>query len=157
MKERLLVLADPKHRIKLSVAPADSPADAKHKDAAGTAQPKKPSIFFEAGERVAPAAPKEKGGAPKDKGGSPKAKAPASTSTPKPSSYIVMKDLAKLNAHLESRSYVDCGVGPTAADREQFAVSEPTFVETKDAEKFPHVNRWLKHIKHFAPITRQRW
>lgn len=64
-----------------------------------------------------------------------------------------INDLAKLNELLSDRSYIEGGANPTAADGSQFSAT-PCAV---DANKYPHVDRWYRHIRFFSPLQRAKW
>jgi glutathione S-transferase len=65
--------------------------------------------------------------------------------------------LQGLESHLETKSYI-AGFEPTAADCRMFEAVAVKF--PADAELFPHVFRWHKHIQSFGgerkkfPVTR---
>ncbi|KIY44865.1 hypothetical protein FISHEDRAFT_19311, partial [Fistulina hepatica ATCC 64428] len=54
-------------------------------------------------------------------------------------------DFAKLNAHLESRSYIE-GYTPSQADVLVFKA----ITSAPDASTYPHVARWYSHIQSYA-------
>merc|ERR1719453_1167182 len=134
--------------LEVSIGSADSPGDG-HADAASQAQPGKPSIFFVGGGPVAKPKSGGGGGANAKAAGSPKA-APAKAK----STAGTIADVGALNTHLSTRSYMEGGHKPTAADEAQFSVTSGASVS---AEKFPHVDRWLRHMKHFLPGQRSKW
>eukprot|EP00929_Paragymnodinium_shiwhaense_P001516 TRINITY_DN101752_c0_g1_i1.p1 TRINITY_DN101752_c0_g1~~TRINITY_DN101752_c0_g1_i1.p1 ORF type:complete len:1281 (-),score=479.86 TRINITY_DN101752_c0_g1_i1:216-4058(-) len=139
-----------KLKMDVSVASADALAAPAHKDAAANAQPGQPSYYYE------PGAPLEKGA------GGAKAKAKADGGKPAAAakngkaaaSVATIKDLAKLNEHLSSRSYFEGGAKPTAGDIAQLGDLPSSIV---DATKYPHVARWQRHIESFKPAQRAKW
>lgn len=142
-----------------SVCEAESPADPAHGDAASQAQPGKPSVFYGGGVASAKAKPAAKAGGGKAaaSGGKAGGGGDAKAAAPKPAkgaSAGTISDLAALNTHLSTRSYCEGGHAPTAADEAQLAAMPNSGVS---AEQFPHVDRWLRHIKHFAPAQRSKW
>jgi len=58
--------------------------------------------------------------------------------------------LAKLNKHLESLSYIS-GYQPTKEDFDTFA----SVGTAPDAKKYPHANRWYKHIASYSDAEKQ--
>lgn len=153
MKEHIPYLAA-KLSLEVSTGMAESPLDPSHADAASQGQPGKPSVFFSGGE--AAAKPSKGGGggggaakakaAPGSPMAAPKAKGKAAAGT--------IADLGALNTHLSTRSYFEGGNGPTAADEAQLSAMPSTGVS---AEQFPHVDRWLRHVKYFSPAQRAKW
>jgi leucyl-tRNA synthetase len=131
----------------VTVTMADKPKDGQA-DAAATAQPGQPSIHYDAaaGGAKAPAAKSGGGG-----GGGAKPAAAAKSSAP---AAATIKDMGKLNEHLATRSYVEGGGQPTAGDAAQIDAMPATAL---DADKFPHVARWHRHISAFSPAQRGRW
>jgi len=154
LSENLPYLKD-KLKLDLKVAPASDLEAPSHKDAAANAQPGKPAVFFEGGS--APAGGKKPEGGAKNKApdaGAKKAGGGGNAGAgPKPSGAGAIKDVKKLNEHLSTRSYMEGGPKPTAADAEQLEAT-PTNVK---AEDFPHVARWQKHIAFFPPELRAKW
>jgi leucyl-tRNA synthetase len=145
MKEHVPFLAA-KLSCEVSVGAAEKPLDAAHGDSASNAQPGKPSVFFAGGEAAVKPAKSGGGGGAGAAKAAPKAKAKAAAGT--------TADLAALNTHLSTRSYFEGGPTPTAADEAQLSAMPSTGVS---AEQYPHVDRWLRHIKHFLPAQRSKW
>jgi len=145
MKEHVPFLAA-KLSCEVSVGAAEKPLDAAHGDSASNAQPGKPSVFFAGGEAAVKPAKSGGGGGAGAAKAAPKAKAKAAAGT--------IADLAALNTHLSTRSYFEGGPTPTAADEAQLSAMPSTGVS---AEQYPHVDRWLRHIKHFLPAQRSKW
>jgi len=139
-----------KLQCEVTIAAAESPADKSHADCASTAQPGKPSVFYAGGvAATAKAKPAAKSGGGGDaKGGS------GAAAAPKAFTGKTISDLAALNAHLDAQSYFEGGRAPTAGDSAQLAVMPSSGVS---AEQFPHVDRWLRHVKHFTPAQRAKW
>jgi len=120
-----------------------------HADAAAQAQPAKPSVFFAGIVKGAG------GGAAKAKakaGGKAEAKA-SSKAAAKPSGPV-NKELQAFNERMSTRSYVEGGGHPSAADRNQL---EKMSKDTVDAEMYPHAARWQKHILSFTRTERASW
>jgi len=152
--------------LKVDVASSESPAAPEHKDAATTAQPGKPAVYFAAPPKGA-AAPKSKAAGKAAGKAAPKAEgkkapaaakaAPAAPAAAKPSpsggSFSVLKDLKALNEHLSTRSYVAGGYCPSSGDATQFDATP----EIVSAEQYPHVARWRRHILSFSPEQRGKW
>jgi hypothetical protein len=133
--------------IEISVRDAADLKDPSHAQAASAAQPGSPGVQFEGVVGAPSAKAKAKAGNDKAKGGANDKAAPKN-------SKGAFSDLKTLNAHLSTRSYIEGSYKPSAADAAQFAAM-PTSVVS--AEEFPHVARWLKHIKSFAPPQRSSW
>jgi len=150
LSENLEYLKD-KLKVDLTLSLAEELKAPEHKEAAETAQPGKPAIHYNVAKGSAPA-PKAKAG------GGGKAAAPAAKegaaapAKPKPSGSTIT-DMQKLNEHLSTRSYMDGGSGPTSLDAAQMDAMPAAL----DAAKFPHADRWLRHISFFKPAQRSQW
>jgi len=170
LKENTLYLAD-KLKLGLETMYMTELKDASHQESASLAQPGAPSVHYclpaggdaGGGKKAsdggkAPAAKdggKAKGGgkATASDNGKAKAKEGAKSGAAKPPAAGVITDMKKLNEHFSTRSYFEGGAGPTPADAAQFAAT-PTNV---NAEEFPHVKRWYRHIAFFTPAQQARW
>lgn len=154
MQEHVAFLSA-KLSLDVKVCAAESPVDATHGDAASQSQPGKPSVLYAGGAVAAKAQPKAKaGGAGAKEAAQPKAKAEAGAPKKAAAAAGTTGDLAALNSSLSTRSYIEGGHKPTAADAAQFASMQNASVSN---EQFPHVARWLKHMKYFTPIQRSKW
>jgi elongation factor 1-beta len=60
--------------------------------------------------------------------------------------------LSELNKHLSTRSYID-GFKPSHADNNVLA---KIFAQV-NANKYPHVDRWLRHVTSFCVNVRSQW
>jgi len=152
MKEHVAYLKA-KLSMEVTVVAAESPADPAHADKAAEAQPGKPSALYAGGVPAAKAKPAAKSGGGKPGGGGAPGSPKAAPAKPR-STAGTIADLKALNAHLVERSYIEGGSAPTGADDSQLSV---TGASTVSAEQFPHVDRWLRHMKHFTPAQRAKW
>lgn len=124
----------------LTVALSEQPVAPEQKEAAATAQPGKPAVYFgHAGSDAGPHGGKVGGGG----GGAAKCK---------PQRQAI-SDPKQLNDYLSACSYFEGGAGPTAMDAIQFRATPSNI----DAEQFPHAARWYRHISSFTPAQQARW
>eukprot|EP00928_Gymnodinium_smaydae_P070755 TRINITY_DN54527_c0_g1_i1.p1 TRINITY_DN54527_c0_g1~~TRINITY_DN54527_c0_g1_i1.p1 ORF type:complete len:1295 (+),score=401.68 TRINITY_DN54527_c0_g1_i1:2-3886(+) len=140
-----------KEKLGMPVSIADTEAaPAAHQQMASQAQPGKPVIAYAvpAGGAAAPKA-KAKADTGKGKAADAGKAAPAANGA---GSFKPITDLKKLDEHLNTRSYVDGGHCATAADHAQLSALPPAAV---DAEAYPHVARWQRHISHLAQRGRR--
>jgi len=110
-----------------------------HADLVSNAQPSKPVVVY---------AGASGGGAGAGAGAAGKGKTNGSSSVP------LIKDLRALNDHLSTRSYFEGGGVPTAADAGQLAQLPKGAI---NAEQYPHVARWHRHVVHFSPEQKSKW
>lgn len=141
IKENVEYLQD-KLKLGISVANAENVQGPEQQEAANTAQPGKPSVFFVV-----------EGGAKAGKASAPSQKSAGGEEKRNGHAVAVISDLAKLNEHLSTRSFILDGAAPTREDAAQWEAC-PSQI---DGAKLPHVSRWYRHISFFNAAQRARW
>lgn len=156
--QECLAVLGAKLNMEASVRFCEEPLAGEHTDAANTAQPLKPSVYFEgqpnAGGKAATGKPTGGGGKAAAGGNKAGAAGGGKAAGTNGASAPIIKDLKALNEHLATRSYADGGAGPTATDAKQLEQLPKASI---DPDQYPHVARWQKHIRSFAPEVRSRW
>jgi leucyl-tRNA synthetase len=135
--------------LEITVCDANNIKDKSHEQSASAAQPGQPGVHFVGG-----AAPSAKAKPDKSGGGDKKAAPKAVANVNGKGHPGTISDLKALNVHLSTRSYMEGGPKPSAADAAQLAAIPSAVVSQ---EELPHVARWLKHIKSFAAAQRSSW
>jgi hypothetical protein len=137
LKEHVAFLANRLHLEESAITVfAVDDAKPEHADKAKESQPLKPAVVYE----VPAGVPKPAGGKA-GAGGKPASEKKVADKKGAPAASATIKDLKTLNDQLSTRSYFEGGAVATAAD---FAQLKDTPIA--DANQYPHVARWSKHI-----------